>query len=63
MQYFRKTSLKQKGHGEVFLKEVFNKKPKSFLAIGVFHGVTARNVCELLQQIHGYNFKKQICLL
>jgi len=56
-KYFRKTSLKQKGHGEVFLKEVFNKKPKSFLEIGVFHGVTARNVCELLYKIHGNDFK------
>jgi predicted O-methyltransferase YrrM len=56
-KYFRKTSLKQKGHGEFFLKEVLNKKPKSFLEIGVFHGVTARNVCELLYQIHGNDFK------
>ena len=56
-KYFRKTSLKQKGHGELFLKEVLNKKPKSFLEIGVFHGVTARNVCELLYQIHGNDFK------
>ena len=56
-KYFRKTSLKQKGHGETFLKEVLNKKPKSFLEIGVFHGVTARNVCELLYQIHGIDFK------
>ena len=29
-KYFRKTSLKQKGHGELFLKEVLDKKPKSF---------------------------------
>jgi predicted O-methyltransferase YrrM len=56
-KYFRKTSLKQKGHGEIFLKEVLNKKPKSFLEIGVFHGVTARNVCELLYKIHGNDFK------
>ena len=56
-KYFRKTSLKQKGHGETFLKDVLNKKPKSFLEIGVFHGVTARNVCELLYQIHGNDFK------
>jgi len=56
-KYFRKTSLKQKGHGEIFLKEVLNKKPKSFLEIGVFHGVTARNICELLYQIHGNDFK------
>tara|TARA_B100001173_G_scaffold292969_1_gene285615 strand:+ start:329 stop:955 length:627 start_codon:yes stop_codon:yes gene_type:complete len=56
-KYFRKTSLKQKGHGETFLKEILNKKPKSFLEIGVFHGVTARNVCETLYQIHGNDFK------
>jgi hypothetical protein len=32
------------------------KKPKTFLEIGVFHGVTGRNVCELLYKIHGNNF-------
>ena len=26
------------------------------MEIGVFHGVTARNVCELLHKIHGSNF-------
>tara|TARA_B110000027_G_scaffold113880_1_gene123175 strand:+ start:115 stop:741 length:627 start_codon:yes stop_codon:yes gene_type:complete len=56
-KYFRKTSLKQEGVGEHFLNEVASKKPKSFLEIGVFHGVTARNVCELLQSIHGSDFK------
>jgi len=56
-KYFRKTSLKQKGIGEHFLNEVGSKRPKSFLEIGVFHGVTARNVCELLQSIHGSDFK------
>ena len=56
-KYFRKTSLKQKGDGEFFLKEVKKKKPKIFLEIGVFHGVTARNVCELLAQIHNNDFK------
>ena len=56
-KYFRKTSLKQKGHGEFFLNEILKKKPKFFLEIGVFHGVTARNVCELLYQIHKNNFK------
>ena len=43
--------------GTFFLNEILKKKPKSFLEIGVFHGVTARNVCELLYQIHGYDFK------
>ena len=56
-KYFRKTSLKQKGDGEFFLEEVKKKKPKIFLEVGVFHGVTARNVCELLAQIHNNDFK------
>ncbi len=56
-KYFRKTSLKQEGHGELFLNEIFKKEPKVFLEIGVFHGVTARNVCELLYQIHKDQFK------
>ena len=56
-KYFRKTSLKQKGVGDFFLKEVAEKNPKVFLEVGVFHGVTARNVCELLYKIHGQDFK------
>ena len=56
-KYFRKTSLKQKGDGDFFLEEIKNKKPKFFLVLGVFHGVTARNVCELLYQIHKDDFK------
>ena len=56
-KYFRKTSLKQKGDGDFFLNEIKKKKPKSFLEVGVFHGVTARNVCELLQDLHNGNFK------
>ena len=55
-KYYRKTSLKQNGVGLFFLNEILKKKPKSFLEIGVFHGVTARNVCELLHQIHGNDF-------
>ena len=56
-KYFRKTSLKQKGDGVFFLNEIKIKKPKYFLEVGVFHGVTARNVCELLYQIHKDDFK------
>tara|TARA_A100001035_G_scaffold89696_1_gene69918 strand:- start:1066 stop:1695 length:630 start_codon:yes stop_codon:yes gene_type:complete len=56
-KYFRKTSLKQKGDGDFFLNEIKLKSPKIFLEVGVFHGVTARNVCELLYKIHGNNFK------
>ena len=29
----------------------------SLILFGVFHGVTSRNVCELLYQIHKNNFK------
>ena len=56
-RYFRKTSLKQKGVGDFFLNEILSNKPKFFLEVGVFHGVTARNVCELLYQIHGNDFQ------
>ncbi len=56
-KYFRKTSLKQKRVGEFFLKEIAIKRPKILLEIGVFHGVTARNICELLKKIHGNDFK------
>ena len=49
--------MKQKGVGEFFLSELTKKKPKTFLEVGVFHGVTARNVCELLYSIHGKEFK------
>ena len=56
-KYWRKTSLKQKGVGDFFLEHVEKIKPKNFLEIGVFHGVTSRNVCDLLNSIHGYDFK------
>ena len=56
-KYFRKTSLKQKGHGDFLLGEVRKEKPKIFLEIGVFHGVTARNICELLYRTHNNDFK------
>ena len=56
-KYFRKTSLKQKVDSNFFLNDVKISKPKFFLEVGVFHGVTARNVCELLYQIHQDDFK------
>ena len=49
--------MKQKGVGKFFLDEVGINKPKVFLEVGVFHGVTARNVCELLSKFHGKDFK------
>ena len=56
-QYWRKSSLKQKGVGNFFLNEISVSSPKKFLEIGIFQGVTARNVCELLYKIHKENFK------
>ena len=55
-KYFRKTSLKQKNIGDLFLEEIQKNNPKSFLEIGIFHGVTARNVCELMNKNHGPGF-------
>ena len=56
-KYWRKTSLKQKGIGDLFLNEILLSNPKKFLEIGVFQGVTSRNICELLYESHGINFK------
>ena len=56
-KYWKKSGLKQKGVGDFFLQHVFQRKPKNFLEVGVFHGVTSRNVCDLLNSIHGNNFK------
>ncbi len=54
--YWRKTGLK-KDWGQIFLNIVNDHKPKVFLEVGVFCGVTARNVCELLQEINKNDFK------
>jgi len=56
-KYWRKTSFKNKEDGYFFLSHIKKAKPKNFLEIGVFHGVTSRNVCELLYSIHGNDFK------
>ena len=56
-KYFRKTSLKQKGVGDFFLNEISIFKPKVFLEVGVFCGVTARNVCELVREINKSEFE------
>ena len=56
-KYWRKTSFKQRGVGDFFLRHIKEKNPKNFLEVGVFHGVTSRNVCNLLNSIHGNNFK------
>jgi len=56
-KYWRKTSFKNIKDGNYLLNHIFLCKPKNFLEIGIFHGVTSRNVCELLHSIHGNNFK------
>ena len=43
--------------GDYFLNIVKEKSPKTFLEIGVFHGVTARNICELLYTLHKDDFR------
>ena len=45
--YWRKTGLK-KPFGDQFLSFLEKVNPKNVLEIGVFCGVTARNICELL---------------
>ena len=56
-KYWRKTSLKNKKDADFLLKHIEKAKPKNFLEIGVFHGVTSRNVCEILHLLHGNDFK------
>jgi hypothetical protein len=53
--YWRKTGLKGKW-GDIYLERISFHKPKNFLEIGVFCGVTARNTCDLLNQINKNNF-------
>jgi len=54
--YWRKSGLK-KDWGDIFLNIVKEHRPRVFLEIGVFCGVTARNVCELLKEIHSEEFQ------
>ena len=42
--------------GNLLLGLIEDKKPKHFLEIGVFCGVTSRNICELLNIIHNEDF-------
>ena len=56
-KYWRKTSLKNKEDGNFLLKHIEKLRPINFLEVGVFHGVTSRNVCEILYSLHGNNFK------
>ena len=54
-KYWRKTGLNL-AWGNKLVEIVKQKKPNHFLEIGVFCGVTSRNICELLNLIHRGNF-------
>ena len=54
-KYWRKTGLNS-DWGNKLIKLVNEKKPSHFLEIGVFCGVTSRNICEFLNLIHRGNF-------
>ena len=56
--YFRKTSFKKDlESANLFLDQIYKNWPKNFLEVGVFQGVTARNVCEVLKEIYQNEFK------
>ena len=54
--YWRKSGLK-KPYGDNFLSLVEEYKPRNVLEIGVFCGVTSRNICELLKTNFGSDFR------
>ena len=54
-KYWRKTGLNLKW-GNRLLEIINEKKPIHFLEIGVFCGVTSRNICEFLNIIHNGKF-------
>jgi len=56
--YFRKSSFKKdQKSAKILIKQIEYYKPKNFLEVGVFQGVTARNVCEKLYLLNKNNFK------
>ena len=54
--YWRKSGLKGKW-GDIFLERLSDHNPRSVLEIGVFCGVTARNICDFLNKTSKNNFK------
>jgi len=55
--YFRKSSLKKDiNSANILLNQIEIYKPKNFIEVGVFQGVTSRNVCEKLYEIHKESF-------
>jgi len=55
--YLRKSSFKKDvDSANILINQIELYKPKNFLEIGVFQGVTSRNVCEILNKIHKGKF-------
>ena len=55
--YFRKSSFKKDiDSANILLEQIEIYKPQNFLEVGVFQGVTSRNVCEKLYEINKDNF-------
>jgi hypothetical protein len=55
--YFRKSSLKKDiNSANILLNQIEIYKPKNFIEVGVFQGVTSRNICEKLYEINKENF-------
>ena len=56
--YFRKSSFKKDiESANILLDQIDLYKPKNFLEVGVFQGVTSRNVCEKLDKINNGKFQ------
>ncbi len=56
--YFRKSSFKKDIlSANILFEQIESHKPKHFLEVGVFQGVTSRNICEKLNLIHQNQFK------
>ena len=55
--YFRKSSFKKDiNSANILLNQIELYKPKNFLEVGVFQGVTSRNVCEKMNIINDGDF-------
>jgi hypothetical protein len=55
--YFRKSSFKKDIlSANILFEQIETYKPKNFLEVGVFQGVTSRNICEKLSLIHQNQF-------
>jgi len=55
--YFRKSSFKKDiDSANILLEQIEIYKPQNFLEVGVFQGVTSKNVCEKLHEINKENF-------